>query len=713
MKTFAWPLLGAALASVLSCARAQESQRITITGSARQLAPEVAGFGDLPLSKAPLSATVITLSQLRDAGISGIGDLTLLDAGITDAYNAPGYWGQLAVRGFTLDNRYNFRRDGLPINAETVIAQGNKQAVEVLKGTSGLQAGTSAPGGLVNLLVKRPAGQVRSASLAWEQPGTIEAAVDLGDSAGQDDAFGWRLNASAARLDPMQRDSRGHRALVALATQARLGRDTLLELELESSRQRQPSTPGFSLLGDRLPAASSIDPRLNLNNQAWSLPVVMDGNTASVRLTQTLEPGTELKAHLMQQRLRTDDRVAFPYGFYIDPATYDCGATCDRFAADGRFSYWDYRSEGERRTTDALDVSVNGRSRLAGMAHRVSAGILLSRFTGRVRPQAFNLIADYGSIAGTAQVPPDPTPSSTGTQRDERSTEWRLQDVVALDRDWTLWAGLRHARLHRASVLTDNTEAVAYRQALTTPWLALSRELQGGLLAYGSWGQGVELDAAPNRATYTNAGQPLPALKSRQVEAGIKASQGALSGRAAVFDIRRPVSNDVGACDGSPATCTHRIDGAAKHRGVEAEADWRAGAWSLRGSVSVLHARREDAADPALNGLRPVNVPINSVKLQGAYNVAAVPGLALLGFLVREGERMVLPDNSVSTPGWTRVDLGARYTQQVGSQRWIWRLTVENLSDTRAWKEAPYQYGHAYLYPLPPRTLNASLTADF
>ena len=100
------------------------TQTITVSGRSAGNAASVAGFGDVPLSRAPFSATVITLGQLQDAGISGIGDLTRVDAGTTDAYNAPGYWGQLAVRGFTLDNRFNYRRDGLPINAETVIAQG-------------------------------------------------------------------------------------------------------------------------------------------------------------------------------------------------------------------------------------------------------------------------------------------------------------------------------------------------------------------------------------------------------------------------------------------------------------------------------------------------------------------------------------------------------------------------------------------------------------
>jgi iron complex outermembrane receptor protein len=125
----------------------------------------------------------------------------------------------------------------------------------------------------------------------------------------------------------------------------------------------------------------------------------------------------------------------------------------------------------------------------------------------------------------------------------------------------------------------------------------------------------------------------------------------------------------------------------------------------------VLQARREGALDTSLNGLRPVNVPATSLKLQGAYNVRGVPGLALLGFLIHEGERMVLPDNQLATPGWTRLDLGARWTQKAPGRNLVWRAGLDNVTGARAWKEAPLQYGHVYLYPMAPRTLRLSVTA--
>ena len=80
-----------------------------------------------------------------------------------DGYNAEGYWDFLTVRGFVLDNRFNYRRDGLPISAETSIPLDNKSRIEVLKGTSGMLAGIGSPGGMVNLVVKRPDRRARCA----------------------------------------------------------------------------------------------------------------------------------------------------------------------------------------------------------------------------------------------------------------------------------------------------------------------------------------------------------------------------------------------------------------------------------------------------------------------------------------------------------------------------------------------------------------------
>lgn len=699
-----------------SAAQAQGTQTITITGRSAADSASIAGFGDVPLLRAPFSATVLNAERLQDAGVASLADITKLDAALTDAYNAPGYWGQLAARGYTLDNRYNFRRDGLPINAETALPTANKAALELLKGTSGLQAGTSAPGGLLNLVVKRPlARPLRAGSIEWTQPGTLSLATDLADRAGPDDAFGWRLNAQATRLDPATNDSRGQSHLLAGALEWRLGPATLLQAELESNRQRQPSTPGFSLLGSRLPDPASINPRLNLNNQPWALPVVFEGRTGSIGLRQDLGADWQLRARLMQQRLGTEDRIAFPYG---------CSAedNYDRYCSDGSFDFYDFRSEGEQRNTRVAELAAEGSTTLGGLRHHLAIGLLHSRFEARFQRQAYNFVGT-GTIDGRARVPADPSLTDENTLRNERSTEWFVQDRIELNPSLQAWLGLRHTRLERSSVRTDGSRPTRYSQTLSTPWAALSWQPLPTLTAYASWGQGIESEVAPNRARYVNAGQALPALKSRQLELGLKQrlqigtrAGDSLQWQLALFDISRPAFSDIrvrsgldeGSCSDA-APCLRRRDGQAEHRGLEAEAEWTAGALSLRGSLLALQARREGAANPERNGLQPANVPERSAKLQAAWSLPQVPGLALLAFASHEGSRMVLPDNSVATTGWTRLDLGLRYAQRVQGARWVWRLGVDNVADQRAWKESPFQFGHAYLYPLAPRSWRAAL----
>jgi iron complex outermembrane recepter protein len=686
----------------------QAGSTVTITGSAAGNGASVAGFGDVTLARSPFSATVIGSAQLQDAGIAGLADITRLDAALADAYNAPGYWGQLAARGFTLDNRQNYRRDGLPINAETVLATANKSGLELFKGTSGLQAGISAPGGLLNLVVKRPTAMpLTSGAIEWVQPGTMGLQADISRRAGN---LGWRLNAAATRLEPPTRASRGSSRLLAAAVAWSVG-DTLIETEVESSRQSQPSTPGFSLLGNTLPHANREDPRLNLNNQAWSLPVVFEGQTASLRLTQPLAADWTAVLHLMQQRLRTDDRIAFPFG---------CGAegNFNVYCSDGSFDFYDFRSEGERRRSDALDLGLQGRLRLAGLTHHLGTGLLLSRHAARFGRQAFNFVGT-GTVDGLGAVPADPTLTDENTQRDERSTEWRLQDRIELGPRWQLWSGLRATRIERRSVRTDGSRPTDYAQTFTTPWLALVWQATPGLMLYGSAGQGVETEVAPNRTRYSNAGQPLPALKSRQWEAGLKTRGETVQWQLVLFDIRRPQWNDILDRSGLPSDacsdsdpCTRRADGHARHRGIETEAEWQQGSLNWRASLLWLHARREGSAAAAINGLRPTNVPARSAKVQAAWNVAALPGLALLAFASHESAREVLPDNRVQTPGFTRLDVGLRYAHTPAGpsgSRWVWRAGIDNLGDQRAWKESPYQFGHAYLYPLAPRTARVSL----
>lgn len=699
-----FPLSLMALAALAHAQEVPQTQlpAVTVTGRNLNAPVNVGGFGNTPNARLPLQALRVDAERLTELGATGLSALPRLDASVSDGYNSLGYIPQLRVRGFEVDTRFNLRRDGLPLNGETAFDLGNKAAVELLKGASGLQAGTSAPSGLLNLVVKRPEAAPRlDLNLGWESANTWTASVDAGARVSPD--IGLRVNASTARLSPWLRNTEGERHAAAFATDWRLGPSDLLELEGEWSQQSQPSQPGFSLLGNRLPSVGEIDRRRNLGDTPWQLPVDFSNRIASLRWTHSLGADWRLVVHGGQQRAVNDDRVPFPFG------CYDAGADvyyADRYCPDGSFDLYDFRSENERRTSTALRATLEGKLQFGGLTHQLRMDALDHRLRADFQRQAYNY-AGSGSVFGPSVSNPDPALTDENTNRREHSREIGLSDQVQFG-DFELFAGLRHTRLQRAAVRTDGSRPTDYPQSFTTPWLGLTWAIAPDLRVYVSAGEGVESEVAPNRSRYVNAGEAFT-LKSRQSEVGLKSGSQTVDWSVAAFDIRRPAWRDIGSCDAA-ATCERRIDGEAQHRGLEAQADLKWAGGGLLASAQWLNTKRHGASDPALNGLRTVNVPKDSQRL--SLRQQLLSGLTAQASWVREGRRAALPDNSVWLPAWTRLDLSARYVTHLQGQTWTAVLGVDNATDAKAWREAPNSFGHVYLFPLAPRTFNARISVS-
>ncbi len=704
-------------------AHAQSANEITITDTAPS---QVSGFGDVPWSKAPFSAISFDRQVLQDIGAQRVSDALRLDASVADSYNSPAYWDSLGVRGYTLDNRYNYRREGLPISAETMIGMDNKERIELFKGTSGIQAGTSAPGGLVNYVVKRaPGGNdevIRSVSASYGPGQSSSVALDLGGRVGETQAFGYRFNAAYEDLNPYIRNTQGHRKLIALAMDWRISADSKLEWEIEKSERQQMGVNGYSLMGNQLPAP--VDGKTNLTRQSWSVPGVFAGTTGSVRFKQNVGDGWLWTTSYGAQRLKTDDRLTFAMGHNCYGGDVNAPALCDRYSSAGKFDLYDFRSDNERRKVDAVKTEISGSSAWGNTKHDVSASIMRSRQLDRLPPlQAYNLVGE-GNTAGGFTTASDPSVSYPNVNRYEYSTELALSDRITLPTATTVWIGVRHTQYKRQSsenaICDDNyvctpaagTNPTAAVGQVTTPWLAVSQQLSPELQAYASYGQGVELSVTPNKPSYTNAGQALPALRSKQFELGIKSQTSTTRWQATLFDITRPQSAD--ACDESGSVCTRQIDGEAHHRGLELSGGITHAQW--RGDVSAawLDAKRQNAEiDPSVNGQTALNVPRMTLRGLVEYRWAEVPGLRTSLRVSHEGERRVLEDGSLNLPSWTTADLAAHYDTRIDSTRTQWTLAIDNLADRHYWRESPKQFGHYYLYPGAPRTLRLAVKASF
>jgi iron complex outermembrane receptor protein len=673
---------------------------------------------------APLQATTIDAAQMRDGRRAPPLGPDALRPSVTTAYDTEGYIDYFTIRGFVVDNRFNFRRDGLPINAETSIPLENKARVDILKGPL------------------RPAGRERARRAAWSTSSSSARSTrrcarrsSSGASAAACSARSTSASASATttRSASPQRRRRAHRPDRAqregqpqrARARRRLARERgdAVEAEIENSHRSQPSVPGFSLLGDAVPAVA--DPKLNLNNQPWSLPVVFDATTGSLRVTQKLAEGWRLVAHGLVQRLRTDDRIAFPFGCTDPNPPPDGTYYPDRFCPNGNFDLYDFRSENESRRSSTLDVTLHGAAATGALAHEFSLGVQRTIVKNRFQASRTTSPAPATSTARSS-TPPRPTWSCAdeprrALERDRAARRDRLRHSGA-----TAWLGARHTQLDRSATPTDGSQGTAFKQSFTTPVRRAEPGARARPARLRELGQGRRERRGAERAArrlwtrtlprYLNAGQALPAAESRQVEVGVKGGAENAEWSAAAFDIRRPLFGDIspgGQC--GDVQCTRGLVGNQRHQGVEGSLAWRGGAWGVRAGAQWLHARVEVPSDPTQDGKKPTNVPAVTARLQGDWQCRRSHrgGLRLLAAGTYESAREVLPDNSVQIPSVTKFDLGARYeTKSSAGTTWTLRAGIDNVFDRRAWRESPYQFSHAYLFPLEPRTLRVSLQAD-
>ena len=690
---------------LVSASTLAQNNTVLITSPASQ---QVSGFENLSLREAPFSASNIDNATLRDLGAQRISDALRLDSSVTDSYNSPAYWDMLSVRGFMLDNRYNYRREGLPINAETMIAMDNKERIELFKGTSGIQAGTSAPGGIANYVVKRPPNSiessVRSLTLSYGNGNNSSVALDVGGRYGENNAFGYRVNAAYENLNPYVQNAKGHRQLLALAMDWRINANTRLEWEIETSSRQQMGVNAASITGNTLP--SPVYGQNNFSKQSWSVPGVFDGLTGSLRLKHRLDNGWMWTTQVGAQRLKTDDRLSYAYGCYAE-------GNYDRFCSDKTFDLYDYRSENERRINDALQTELTGQVQLAGIQHELAFSWLRQRQIDKLSPmQAYNW-AGTGSLSGLSESAAAPEPYDLNTNRQEYSTEISVKDRIRVNRLADLWLGLRSSHIQRDSQRTDGSRATHDDRTITTPWVALSHKLTYNATGYASYGQGVEAQVTPNRSRYTNAGEALPSAKSTQKELGIKGAQGPWLWNTALFDITRPVWGDQGACE-EDNSCTRKLDGIAQHKGLELGIGYRSHQWKIDTAATWLDAKRSQALiNPVQNGQRPLNVPSLVLRAAAEYRWTQVPGLRTTLRLSHEGQRDLIEGGAMKLPAWTTADLAAHYNTKVAGQNTDWTLALENASNRAYWRESPKQFGHYYLYAGAPRNLRLTVRTLF
>ena len=716
------PLASAAAMALLLVAPAQAQQNpsaladVTVTGKAAPvLDAQRADIGGLNLSwsKTPQSVSVLGSDLLLATGASSLSHAIKLDASLADSYNTTGYIENMSIRGFLLDPSSNYLRNGLAISNYTPLALENKERVEILKGVSGMQSGVSSPGGLVNFVTKAPVPDAFSTvQLSTNSNGGGKVHLE---SNGVWDTVGARVNLTSESLQSHFNQTNGSREFASLALTKNLSSDTRIAADLEYHHKRQPSVPGLGLLdsngdglGDSLPG--SINPRLNLNDQNWSQPFESTSTVLQLGLKTRLDGNWTAQGSLALQRAVINDRIAF-----LDGCSNATNYVYPGLCANGDVDVYDFRSDGEERTSWGWEARANRTLRWLGIGHQVTVGLSGRGNRDDLPPlQAYNYVGST-NIFTPNRLPADASLTELNTNTRQRAVDGFVTLVTDVSAAVQTIAGLRSSSLSRSSARSDGSRPVAIDQTISTPWLAATWQLNLASTVYASWGQGVELEVVPNRPNrFVNYGQTLPALKSEQLEIGWKwLIEPRLNFSAAIFSIDKPYADDLTPPTGLPT----RVSGGkyARHNGLELALQGRVSdQLSVQSSLSLLDAKYTSALDPALVGQRVTNVPRLKASAFSDYKITDLPGLSVQGLLSYEDGKTASMDGATTLPPALQLDVGLGYAHRLNSSWVRWHLGIENVTDRIYWREAPTQsWGGVYLFPSTPRTVRASVTLDF
>ncbi len=694
----------------------QSLQGITVTGKSAPVLDIVrtdVGGLSLTLLQTPQSIAVLGADLLAATASSSLSQAIKLDASLSDSYNTTGYIEGLSVRGFLLDQNNNYLRNGLPVSNYAPVALENKERIEVLKGVAGLQAGVSAPGGLVNYVTKTP------------QPGNFSTVLLGGDDTGGSkvhldhnthwDDTGVRFNLATENLHTVFDRAEGKREFASLVLATQVASTTKLTVDMEYHHKKQPSVPGLGLLdangdgvGDTLPASNYS--RLNLNSQSWSLPFEATSTHAQILVDHQITEYWKSHFGLSTQRTIVQDRLAFPDGCSTGP-NYVYPGLC----GNGDVDIYDYRSENEGRSTWAWDANMQGKVMAGGVVHQLTMGLSGRNARTDLAPkQAYNFVGTT-NINTPIALPADGTANDLNTNSRESAVDGYASLSSDLTESVRSFLGFRTSRLNRNSERSDGSRAIAIEQIVTTPWAGLSWTPAASTMFYATWGQGAELEAVPNRPSkFVNAGEVLPVLKSEQTELGLKwQALPRMLVTAAAFNISKPYADDRATASGVPL----RFAGGktARHRGWELMAVGQASKQlSVQASFMVIDAKYTEALDPTLVGQQVTNVPKTKTSLFADYKFTTMRGVSVNALLTHESGKTVTSDGAVGLPAAWQLDAGLRYQNRWIGKSTLWSLNVENLTDRNYWREAPTQYwGGTYLFPSTPRTVRARVTFEF
>ncbi|KVX67030.1 TonB-dependent siderophore receptor [Burkholderia stagnalis] len=616
----------------------------------------IAGAQDTPLEKIPQSVAVVSSSVMQDQQARSLDDVLGNISGVTQTNTLGGTRDAFIKRGFGSNNDGSVLVDGVrtPV-LHSYLATIDR--VEVLKGPASLLYGMQDPGGVINLVTRKPEDTFGGAiSATRTSHGGAGATFDLtgplgkpGQVAGGTLAF--RLTGEYDTSRYWRTFGRQRDALIAPALSWH-DANTSIDVSYQYVDYTTPFDRGTALVNGRLDDSL----RYRRYEEAWS---------QSSGIQETFRARVE-------HRLSDAWRLRATYGWGRDRYAQTITRATSLNGATGAMMRSSDANLGRNDSDQIATLGLLGNVTLAGMKHALYVGGEYERqrsfrgdtMRGKATP-GFNLFDPvYGLLA------PGGTPSKTQSDSLSKVHAYSivLQDSVNLTERLTAVAGLRwedwqqESGMGRPFVYADRSHGNVW-----LPQFGLAYAITPSLTAYANVSRSFKTNVS------SNAAAPLAPESGRVVEAGLKFNVArAITGTLAVYQIdKRNVAVTV---DNVTSTI-----GAARSRGVELDvAGQLTRHWSVIGSYAYTNANDREANLPLINVAR------HTGSLFAVYDTALanLPGRWRFGGGARfVGARPGDTANRFTLPGYVTVDAFAAYETTIGKFPTRFQLNVKNLLD--------------------------------
>jgi iron complex outermembrane receptor protein len=171
---------------------------------------------DTPLSRTPQSVQVVPREQMEDQAVRSVAEALRYTPGVFTEYRGESNLNdEMFMRGYFYTPRY---LDGLEYGSNSLgqVDTYLLERVEVIKGPSSVLYGQSNPGGLVNLVTKRPTGQTGGEVELLTGTGYLgEGRFDVQGLLTEDGSLAYRVVGVGSRVDLVEDGQKKERLSVA------------------------------------------------------------------------------------------------------------------------------------------------------------------------------------------------------------------------------------------------------------------------------------------------------------------------------------------------------------------------------------------------------------------------------------------------------------------------------------------------------------------